>query len=131
MDRSKNIHRIGKIASAIAGVLLFILGLYAIKEGARDLKPLLKALSIDGISGGLGMGWLMACLVLSGSPVAGTALALHASPTDPLDSYETFSMITGSRLGASFVVLLIGFIHDVRGKKHQKSVYVGAIALLT
>ena len=49
----------------------------------------------------------MACVVLSGSPVAAIALTLLASRT--LTTAEAFAMIGGSRLGASFVVLVIGF----------------------
>ena len=54
----------------------------------------------------LGLGWLGACLVLSGSPVAASALSLLDGGA--IDRTEAFTMLTGSRLGASFVVLVVG-----------------------
>jgi hypothetical protein len=72
----------------------------------------------------------MACLVLSGSPVAAVALALLAGGSLAPDG--CFSMIVGSRLGASFVVLLVGALDDFRGRRTEKrSAYVGVTALVT
>ena len=94
------------------GLLLFVLALELLKKGAGGLGPLLRGLGVEGFTGGLGFGWLMACVVLSGSPVAAMALSLLASGT--LTTAETFGMIAGSRLGASFVVLVIGALDDLR-----------------
>jgi Na+/phosphate symporter len=81
------------------------------------------------MQGGIGVGWLAACLLLSGSPVAAMALTLLASAT--LDTAETFGMISGSRLGASFVVLVIGALRDLReGRREARSAYVGVTALV-
>jgi Na+/phosphate symporter len=71
----------------------------------------------------------MACVVLSGSPVAAIALTLLASNT--LSTAESFAMIGGSRLGASFVVLVIGLLDDLRNRRTEKrSAYIGVAALL-
>jgi hypothetical protein len=40
-------------------------------------------------------------------------------------------MITGSRLGAAFVVLMIGFVYSLRGHRQDISISTGVIALLT
>ena len=40
-------------------------------------------------------------------------------------------MVMGSRIGASFVVLAIGFFYDLRAGQLRGGVYVGALALLT
>jgi hypothetical protein len=50
-----------------------------------------------------GDGWLGAYLVLSGSPVAATAISLFGAGTTSV--LQTFTMLSGSRLGASFIVL--------------------------
>jgi Na+/phosphate symporter len=72
----------------------------------------------------------MACLVLSGSPVAAIALALLAG--NALTTEEAFGMIGGSRLGASFVVLVIGMLDDARHRRTEKrSAYIGVAALVS
>jgi Na+/phosphate symporter len=112
------------------GLFLFILSLELLKQGARGIVPLIRGLDIEGVAGGLGFGWLMACVVLSGSPVAAIALTLLASGT--LATREAFAMITGSRLGASFVVLLVGALDDFRHRRREKkSAYIGVAAIVT
>ena len=49
------------------GLLLFVLALELLKKGAFGLGPLLRSVGVAGFNGGLGFGWLMACVVLSGS----------------------------------------------------------------
>lgn len=113
-----------------AGLFLFVLALETIKRAALSLAPLMRGLAVDGPAPALGFGWLMACVVLSGSPVAATALALLASGA--LQPDETFGMIGGSRLGASFVVLAAGALDDLRARRSEKrSAYVGVAALIT
>lgn len=91
---------------------------------------MLEGLQVEGPLGGVGFGWLMACVVLSGSPVAAIALALLAAGT--LHPRESLGMIGGSRLGAAFVVLVIGMIDDLRrGRAEKRSAYVGVSALVT
>ena len=99
------------------------------KEGAKGLAPLIRdTFSVDSPASALGFGWLGASLLLSGSPIAATSLSLlDANVLSPI---ETFAMIAGSRLGASFVVLLIGFIYMLRGKQRDISLSVGLLSLL-
>lgn len=60
-----------------------------------------------------GLGWLGALFVLSGSPVAASALTLVAAGS--ISEVEGFTMLSGSRLGAAFVVLLVAVIYALRG----------------
>lgn len=118
-----------RILAAAAGLLLFVLALELLKRGAGGVGPLLRAAGVSGLAGGLGAGWLGACLLLSGSPVAAVALTLLASGT--LTPAETFGMISGSRLGASFVVLVVGVLEDLRaGRREARSAYIGVTALV-
>lgn len=112
------------------GLFLFVLALELLKKGAAALTPLLRGLEVGGLAGALGFGWISACLVLSGSPVAAIALALLSAGT--LGTEESFAMIGGSRLGASFVVLVIGVLDDVRHRRTEKrSAYIGVAALVS
>ena len=113
----------------LLALLVFVLALELLKKGAIGIGPLLRQLDVSGVSGGVGFGWLMACVVLSGSPVAAIALTLLAAQT--LTTTEAFAMIGGSRLGASFVVLVIGLLDDVRHRRTEKrSAYIGVAALV-
>lgn len=119
----------GRLLAAAAGLALFVLALEVLKLGAAGVGPLLRALGVSGLAGGIGAGWLGACLLLSGSPVAAVALTLLASGA--LGGAETFGMISGSRLGASFVVLVVGVLEDLRaGRREARSAYIGVTALV-
>ncbi|MBN1888213.1 MAG: hypothetical protein JW850_09490 [Thermoflexales bacterium] len=117
-----------RLALAVGGVFVFILALWLLKEGAMALEPLMAGLRVSGTVNALGFGWLMAYLVLSGSPVAAVSLTLFGG--DLLSSQETFAMITGSRLGASFIVLFVGFVYWLRGQQRTASVSIGILSLL-
>lgn len=118
-----------KGALLVAALFAFVLALELLKKGAVGIVPILRGLHVDGVAGGVGFGWLMACVVLSGSPVAAIALSLLAS--NALATPEAFAMIGGSRLGASFVVLVIGLLDDLRQRRTEKrSSYIGVTALV-
>jgi sodium-dependent phosphate cotransporter len=122
--------RVAKLtALGAVSFFLFVLGLQLIKCGARPLTFWFKPEGTSTVRGALGAGWLLACVVLSGSPVAGISLSLLDK--GDLNAAESFGMITGSRLGASFVVLVVGFLYDLRAHKERGGVYVGALALIT
>jgi sodium-dependent phosphate cotransporter len=114
----------------VFSITIFILALLLMKEGARPLAPLIRNhFSVNSPASALGFGWLSASLALSGSPIAATALTfLDAGVLSPA---ETFAMIAGSRLGAAFLVLLVGFIYLLRGKQREVSLGVGLLSLLT
>ncbi|HZG68191.1 MAG TPA: hypothetical protein VEZ12_15710 [Herpetosiphonaceae bacterium] len=118
-----------KLAVAVAAILLFILALELLKRGAAGFGPFLKdTLRITNAANTLGFGWLFAYVVLSGSPVAAISLSFFASGT--IDAVQTFSMITGSRLGASFIVLFVGFLYFLRGHQRAASISIGILCLL-
>lgn len=48
-----------------------------------------------------------------------------------IDGRGALGMLAGSRMGASFVVLLVGFSAYLRGRRRPDGVYVGVLALLT
>ncbi len=118
-------HKISLFGVSLA---LFVLALELMKAGARGLAPLIQnALDVSNPINGLGFGWLSACLVMSGSPVAAAALTfLDAGVVDPVSA---FAMITGSRLGASLIVLFIGLLYVLRGHERITSLTTGLLAL--
>ena len=114
---------------AIAGILVFILALQTIKAGAKSLVPLLDGLHVSGPLNTVGFGWLFAYIVLSGSPVAAIGISLLAGGT--FSPSEAFAVVGGSRLGASFIVLAVGFVLYLRGRRNADGLSIGVIALLT
>ncbi|MGA9159463.1 MAG: hypothetical protein WB297_01185 [Actinomycetota bacterium] len=115
---------VGKIASFAVALFLFVLAIQLMKDGAKALAPSLEdsPLFSNGIST-LGAGWLGAYIVLSGSPIAAVALSLFVGGA--LTQLQTFTMLSGSRLGASFVVLLVGFLYAMRNRGHNRSESIG------
>ena len=116
-------------ALVVASLWLFVLALQLIKAGAAGLRPVLDSLSAEGVAGHMGFGWLGSYAVLSGSPVAAVSMSLLAG--DAISDLEAFAMINGSRMGASLVVLVVGFISYVTGKRNPDGLYIGVVALLT
>ena len=113
----------------LAAFLLFVLAVEIIKEGAGSLAPLIRNhLAVTNVADSLGFGWLMAYGILSGSPVAAIAMALLS--TRAILPPQALTMVTGSRLGASFIVLLIGFIYTLRGHERKTALSTGILSLL-
>jgi sodium-dependent phosphate cotransporter len=97
----------------LAGIGLFVVALGYMKTGAQELVGTLEgSIFTDNAWSTLGLGWLGACIVLSGSPVAASALTLLDGGA--IDRTQSFTMLTGSRLGAAFVVLVVGTIYAIR-----------------
>ena len=117
-----------KLLTTVAGLAVFILALELLKKGAAGIAPLFQSLHVDGVWDSLGMGWLMAYVVLSGSPVAAISLTLYSGQV--ISDIQAFAMITGSRLGASFIVLFIGFLYYLRGHQRVASISIGILSLL-
>lgn len=118
-----------KLVVAIAALFFFVLALELLKKGARPLGPFLTGtLGISNATNTLGFGWLVAYVVLSGSPVASIALSFFDQQV--ITDVQTFSMITGSRLGASFIVLFVGFLYYLRGHQRGASIAIGVLCLL-
>ncbi len=120
--------RLGKVGLFLVSLSLFILALTLMKEGASGFSSLVRdRFAISGVLDSLGFGWLCAYLLMSGSPVAAAALTFFNAGI--LSQVSTFAMITGSRLGASFIVLSIGFIYVLRGRDRATSLGMGLLSL--
>jgi Na+/phosphate symporter len=120
-----------KLLLFLPAMFLFILAVQLMKEGAAAVGPQIQGQFpfANGVST-LGAGWLGAYFVLSGSPVAATAVSLFGAGT--IDELQTLTMISGSRLGASFIVLITGFLYAVRGAgKREESIGIGIQAMST
>jgi Na+/phosphate symporter len=118
-----------KVGLFLLSLFLFILAIQLLKSGAKALVPFIReGLSITRWWNALGFGWLFAYGVLSGSPVAATALTFLEAGA--LDRLGAFGMIAGSRLGASFIVLALGFVYTLRGHDPKRSLAMGLLSLL-
>jgi sodium-dependent phosphate cotransporter len=121
--------RLGKVLLFITSLFLFILAIMLMKDGSRGLAPLVSDLfNINNAANSLGFGWLFAYIIMSGSPVAAAALTFFDAGA--IDKLGAFAMIIGSRLGASFIVLFIGFIYVLRGRDRSTSLSMGLLSLL-
>lgn len=116
-----------KIGLFIISLFLFILALTLMKDGARGLAPVVEdRFSLDNAANTMGFGWLFAYLVMSGSPVAASALTFLDAGI--ITTVQTFTMIIGSRMGASFIILFIGFIYVLRGRNRSTSLSMGLLS---
>jgi sodium-dependent phosphate cotransporter len=119
-----------KIGAFAVALFLFVLAIQLMKEGAKAIAPSLENSPLfSNAFSTLGAGWLGAYLVLSGSPIAAVALSLYVGGATT--ELQTFTMLSGSRLGASFIVLLVGFLYAVRnkGRNRSESIGMGVLAL--
>ena len=116
----------------LGAVSLFVLALEVLKAGAGGVESFLTTFSVDGAANLMGFGWLGAYLVASGSPVAITSVTLFTEGV--ISDIEAFAMLNGARFGASFIVLLVGFLYYVYYFNKQRSatgIFIGVVALLT
>ncbi len=120
---------IWRASAAVGGLFFFVFALQIIKAGASAVVPLLNNLDISGPTNALGFGWLAAYIALSGSPVAAIGTTLLAGGV--FDEREAFAVIGGSRLGASFIVLAVGYALYLGGRRSPDGLSIGVIALLT
>jgi hypothetical protein len=117
-----------KIVIFVVSLFLFILAIQLLKSGAKVLVPFIRdVLAVQSPWNALGFGWMFAYLVLSGSPVAAMSLTLFDAGA--LDQVGTFAMIAGSRFGASFIVLALGFVYALRGHERKGSTAMGLLSL--
>jgi hypothetical protein len=120
----------GRIGSFVVALFLFVLAIQMMKMGAKAIAPALRDSPLfSNAFSTLGAGWLGAYVVLSGSPVAAVALAFFDGRVTT--ELQTFTMLSGSRLGASFVVLLVGFLYALRnrGRNRSESIGMGVLAM--
>ncbi|MCK6627705.1 MAG: hypothetical protein L6R45_21300 [Anaerolineae bacterium] len=120
--------RFDKIIIFIASLFLFILAIMLMKEGARGLTFLVRdTFAVTNPFNSLGFGWLFAYVIMSGSPVAAVSLAFFDAGV--IDKLSAYTMIAGSRLGAGFIVLFLGFIYVLRGRNRVSSLSMGLLSL--
>ncbi len=118
-----------KIGLGTLSLFLFILAIQLMKDGASVLAPLIQGrFEVDNAVDSLGFGWLFSYVILSGSPVAAAALAFFDAGV--IGQFESFTMITGSRLGASFIVLFIGLLYVLRGHERLTSLSMGLLSFI-
>ncbi|WP_421118752.1 hypothetical protein ACE2AJ_15500 [Aquihabitans daechungensis] len=121
-----------RLVLLIIGLGLFVTALGVMKAGAAALVPRLEgSIFTDNAWSTLGLGWLGACLVMSGSPIAASSLTLLEGGA--IDRDQAFTMLLGSRLGAAFVVLVVGAVYAVRNRKQtgrRGPVSIGVLSLL-
>jgi len=123
--RRANLRKIGLFALSL---YLFILAITLMKDGARGIAPLVHDLfAVGNSANALGFGWLSAYAIMSGSPIAAASLTFFDAGV--LDKIEAFAMINGSRVGASFIVLFIGFLYVLRGRNKATSLGMGLLSL--
>lgn len=118
-----------KVGIVLAALFLFILSIQLLKSGARALVPWVQVWAGGNPLNALGFGWLAAYLVLSGSPIA--ALSLTLLDAGAVEAVGALAMVAGSRLGASFIVLAVGFVYVLRGHSRTESLSMGLLALFT
>lgn len=119
-------------ARLVVAFYLFVGALQIMKTGAAGLDVLRNgSLLVTNAGSTLGLGWIGAMMVLSGSPIAATSLTLVAAGA--ITETQGFTMLNGSRLGAAFVVLLVAVLYALRGGEGQRRrpVSVGVMALTT
>ena len=112
----------------LLALFLFVGALQLMKTGAKDLDILQPGGYLVRNPGStLGLGWIGALFVLSGSPIAATALTLvkageeaAAAGAQAFSEMQGFTMLTGSRLGAAFVVLVTAVIYASRGGEGER-----------
>jgi solute carrier family 34 (sodium-dependent phosphate cotransporter) len=124
--------RLGWCSRLALGLYLFVGALQVMKTGAAGLDVLQHgSLLVKNAGSTLGLGWIGAMLVLSGSPIAASSLTLVAA--DSISEIQGFTMLNGSRLGAAFVVLLVAVIYALKGGdgRRREPVSTGVIALST
>ncbi len=108
--------KIRRIAYTVLGVFIFFLAIVLLKESTGLLSSFFKSYlsSVSDPVSSLGLGWVLSYLMLSGSPVA--ALSLDFLSIGVLEQIPVFMMLVGSRLGAAFILILIGVVEYYRGK---------------
>lgn len=122
-----------RIFVGLLALWLFLVAIAVMKEGAQPLGDLLGGSTLtDSVPSTLGFGWLGAMLVMSGSPVAVASLTLLSG--DVISVEQSLSMLTGSRLGAAFVVLTVSFLYAIRSsaprEQRRASASIGIYCLV-
>lgn len=107
------------LARLLFALFLFIAALQILKTGAADLSLFDPGgFLVRNAGSTLGLGWIGAMLTLSGSPAVATALTLRAE--GHITEVQGFTMATGGRMGAAFVVLLVAMLFAARREEGKR-----------
>ncbi|NMJ77282.1 sodium:phosphate symporter [Nanohaloarchaea archaeon] len=123
-----------RLLLATGSIFLFVFGLQLLGDSttavAEILRGVVKKLVTGDISS-LGAGWILAYLVLNGATSAAIGIAFLQSGI--IDTLNTFMFISGSRLGATFIVVFIGILEYLQGKNDdiRDSCSIGLLQFLT
>lgn len=137
----KPIRWLAWLARFALALFLFVGALQLMKTGAKTLDILQPGgFLVRNPGSTLGLGWIGALFVLSGSPIAATSLTLvkageeaAAAGASAFTEIQGFTMLTGSRLGAAFVVLVTAVLYASRGAEGERRapLSTAVMALLT
>ncbi len=128
--RSSGLGTAWRIVRLVGALYLFVGALQLMKTGAGGLDIFTQGgFLVRNAGSTLGLGWLGALFTLSGTPPAAAALTLTA--TGRISEIQGFTMVTGARLGAAFVVLLVAVLYASRSGagKRLKTVSTAVLAL--
>jgi hypothetical protein len=117
-DRSP-LKTVWKAARLLGALYLLIGALQIIKTGAGAVDLFnTGGFLVRNAGSTFGLGWIGAMLTFSGSTAAAAALTLRA--TGSISEIQGFTMVTGARLGAAFVVLFIAAIYAFRSGEGKR-----------
>jgi Na+/phosphate symporter len=120
---------LSRVALFLVSLSLFLVAIELIRQGATGAAGLIsRYFDINHAHNALGFGWSASYLVMSGSPVAAVSVAFLAAGA--FDQLSAYAMIVGSRLGASFIVLFVGFMYVLRGQERRAGLTMGLLALV-
>lgn len=118
---------------AVGAISLFIMALQLLSTSTAELTPVLEQflkIFITNDLNALGAGWATSYLTLNGT--TGAAIGLSLFNSGIISSSQLLAMLSGSRLAAAFVVILIGVIEYLQGKSEsiKDSASIGIICFL-
>lgn len=118
---------------AFVSILLFVFGLQLLGESTQVLTDSLGGvvkMLVTGDLSSLGAGWFLAYMVLNGATSAAVGIAFLSSGL--IDPLSTYMFISGSRLGATFIVVFIGVLEYLQGKNSdiRDSCSIGVLQFL-
>ncbi len=127
------LQKIKRTGFAVGAISLFIMALQLLSTSTGDLTPLLEQSLkpfLNNDLNTLGAGWLTAYFTLNGT--TGAAIGLSLFNSSIITASQLLTMLSGSRLAAAFVVILIGVLEYFQGKADsiKDSTSIGMICFL-
>lgn len=127
------LQKIKRTGYAVGAISLFIMALQLLSTSTGELTPLLEQSLkpfLNNDFNTLGAGWLTAYFTLNGT--TGAAIGLSLFHSEIITSSQLLTMLSGSRLAAAFVVILIGVLEYFQGKADsiKDSTSIGMICFL-